>query len=132
MQQRQWIYLFIGIAIAALFPAFLGTYWISLLLQILIYGLLALSVDLLIGHTGLVPLGHAAFFATAAYTTAIMQVRHAIPSIIAAPAGVLAAVLLAVIFALSVRTKGVYFMLVTLAMGHIIWGLATSWVALTN
>ena len=65
MQQRQWIYLFIGIAIAALIPAFLGTYWISLLLQILIYGLLALSVDLLIGHTGLVPLGHAAFFATA-------------------------------------------------------------------
>ena len=132
MQQRQWIYIFIGIAIAALFPAFLGTYWISLLTQILIYGLLALSVDLLIGHTGLVPLGHAAFFAAAAYTTAIMQVRHAIPSIIAAPAGVLAAVLLAVIFALSVRTKGVYFMLVTLAMGHIIWGLATSWVALTN
>lgn len=132
MKQRQWIYLFIGIVIAALVPVFLGVYWISLLLQILIYGLLALSVDLLIGHTGLVPLGHAAFFATAAYTTAIMQVRHAIPSIIAAPAGVLAAVLLSLIFALSVRTKGVYFMLVTLAMGHIIWGLATSWVAFTG
>jgi branched-chain amino acid transport system permease protein len=61
-----------------------------------------------------------------------MQVRHAIPCIIAAPAGVLAAVLLSLIFALSVRTKGVYFMLVTLAMGHIIWGLATSWVSFTG
>ena len=132
MKQRQLIYSIIGLAIIALIPVFLGTYWVSLILQILIYGLLALSVDLLIGHTGLVPLGHAAFFATAAYTTAIMQVRHAIPSIIAAPAGVIAAVLLSLIFALSVRTKGVYFMLVTLAMGHIIWGLATSWVAFTG
>lgn len=132
MIQRQWIYLSIVIVIAALIPVFFGTYWISLILQILIYGLLALSVDLLIGHTGLVPLGHAAFFATAAYTTAILQVRHDMPCIIAGPAGVLAAVLLAVIFALSVRTKGVYFMLVTLAMGHIIWGLATTWVSFTG
>lgn len=132
MIQRQWIYFFIVIVIAALIPVFFGAYWISLILQILIYGLLALSVDLLIGHTGLVPLGHAAFFATAAYTTAILQVRHDMPCIIAGPAGVLAAVLLALIFALSVRTKGVYFMLVTLAMGHIIWGLATTWVSFTG
>lgn len=132
MIRRQWIYFFIVIVIAALIPVFFGVYWISLILQILIYGLLALSVDLLIGHTGLVPLGHAAFFATAAYTTAILQVRHDMPCIIAGPAGVLAAVLLALIFALSVRTKGVYFMLVTLAMGHIIWGLATTWVAFTG
>ena len=132
MKQRQWIYIIIGLVVTALIPVFFGTYWISIILQILIYGLLALSVDLLIGHTGLVPLGHAAFFATAAYTTAIMQVRHDIPTIIAGPAGVLAAVVLSLIFALSVRTKGVYFMLVTLAMGHIIWGLATSWVSFTN
>lgn len=132
MIRRQWIYFFIVIVIAALIPVFFGTYWISLILQILIYGLLALSVDLLIGHTGLVPLGHAAFFATAAYTTAILQVQHDMPCIIAGPAGVLAAVLLALIFALSVRTKGVYFMLVTLAMGHIIWGLATTWVSFTG
>ncbi|MGD9290819.1 MAG: branched-chain amino acid ABC transporter permease [Desulfobacterales bacterium] len=132
MIQRQWIMLLIVIVSAALIPAFFGVYWISLILQILIYGLLALSVDLLIGHTGLVPLGHAAFFATAAYTTAILQVRHDLPSIIAGPAGILAAVALALIFALSVRTKGVYFMLVTLAMGHIIWGLATTWVTFTG
>ena len=132
MIQRQWIFISIAIVIAALIPVFFGAYWISLILQILIYGLLALSVDLLIGHTGLVPLGHAAFFATAAYTTAIMQVRHDIPCIIAGPAGILAAVILALIFALSVRTKGVYFMLVTLAMGHIIWGLATTWVSFTG
>jgi branched-chain amino acid transport system permease protein len=132
MKPQHWIYLSVGIVIAAFIPAIFGTYWISLILQILIYGLLALSVDLLIGHTGLVPLGHAAFFAIAAYTTAILQVRHAFPTIIAGPAGVLAAILLALIFAMSVRTKGVYFMLVTLAMGHIIWGLATTWVSFTG
>ena len=101
-------------------------------MQILVFGLLALSVDLLIGHVGIFPLGHAAFFAMAAYTTAILEVRHAQPTIMAAPAGIAAALVLSVLFGMAVRTKGVYFILVTLAMGHIVWGIATRWSSFTG
>ena len=50
----------------------------TLLTQIMIFGLLALSADLLLGHAGLFSLCHASFFAVAAYTTAILQVRHGV------------------------------------------------------
>lgn len=125
--------IFSGLFIVALFvPHFLDTFWVSLIMQILIFGLLALSVDLLIGHVGIFPLGHAAFFAVAAYTTAILEVRHGQPTILAAPAGIAAALILAIGFGLAVRTKGVYFILVTLAMGHIVWGIATRWSSFTG
>ena len=94
----------------------------TLLTQIYIFGLLALSVDLLLGHAGLFSLCHASFFAVAAYTTAILQVRYGQPTIVAAPAGILAGTLLAVLYGAAVRTRGVYFILITIAMGYIIWG----------
>ena len=91
-----------------------ATFWITLLTQIMIFGLLALSADLLLGHAGLFSLCHASFFAVAAYTTAILQVRYGVsrPSL-AAPAGILAGTLLALLFAVAVRTRGVYFILIT-------------------
>jgi branched-chain amino acid transport system permease protein len=123
----------IASAVAALAaPAVLHTFWISLVTQILILGLLALSVDLLTGHTGLLPMGHAAFFAVAAYATAILEVRHAQGFWLSSAGGLLAAVLLAAVFGLSVRTGGVYFILLTLALGHIVWGVAMRWTSFTG
>lgn len=117
---------------ALLAPQFMDLFWTSLIIKILVFALLALSVDLLIGHTGLFPLGHAAFFAVAAYTTAILEVRHAVPTVVSAPAGVLAAVILAAIYGMAVRTSGVYFILVTLALGHILWGVSLRWSSFTG
>jgi len=113
-------------------PLLVGTYWMTLLTQILIFGLLALAVDLLLGHTGLYSLCHAAFFAVAAYTVAILEVRHGVPTIIAAPAGIAAGTLLAALFGVSVRTRGVYFILITIAMGYIVWGAAYRWASFTG
>jgi len=113
-------------------PAALDTFWISLLTQMLIFGLLALSVDLLTGHTGLLPLGHAAFFAVAAYATAILEVRHGLGFWLSATGGLVAAALLAALFGISVRTSGVYFILLTLALGHIVWGVAMRWTSFTG
>ena len=66
----QWPLLILGAAVLVVFPAVADEFWLSLLIHILGYGLLALSVDLLIGHGGLFPMGHAAFFTVAAYTVA--------------------------------------------------------------
>ena len=120
------------LVVAAGLPWVAGEFWTTLLTQILIFGLLALSADLLLGHAGLFSLCHASFFAVAAYTTAILQVRHGVSTALAAPAGILAGTLLAFVFAFAVRTRGVYFILITLAFGYIIWGVAYRWASFTG
>ena len=117
---------------AILLPSLAGPFWIGLVTQILIFGLLALSVDLLLGQTGLFSLCHAAFFAISAYTVAILQVRYGLPTILAAPAGLLAGTLLSVVFGVSVRTRGVYFILITIALGYIVWGVLLRWSSFTG
>ena len=122
--------------IVHLFPAFVGTLFlialpifvdlafISLFTKILIFGLLVMSLDLLVGYTGLLAFGHAAFFGIAAYTTAILTRHYDITSFwLAAPAGVLMAVFAACIFGLvALRVSGIYFLLITLAMGQLVYG----------
>ena len=119
-------------SLAASLPLLAGEFWVTLLTQIMIFGLLALSADLLLGHAGLFSLCHAAFFAVAAYTTAILQVRYGATTALAAPAGILAGTLLSFVFACAVRTRGVYFILITLAFGYIIWGVAYRWASFTG
>jgi len=124
--------LILGLAVAAGMPLVAGEFWITLLSQIMIFGLLALSADLLLGHAGLFSLCHAAFFAVAAYTTAILQVRYGASTALAAPAGILAGSALSLVFAVAVRTRGVYFILITLAFGYITWGVAYRWASFTG
>ena len=117
---------------ALIAPLVTGQYWMSLITQVYIYGLLALSVDLLLGHAGLYSLCQASFFAVAAYTTAILQVRYGYPTIVAAPAGLVAGTLLAGLYGCAVRTRGVYFILITIALGYIIWGAFYRWASFTG
>jgi len=119
-----------------LFPAFIGTLFfialpifvdlafISLFTKILIFGLLVMSLDLLVGYTGLLAFGHAAFFGIAAYTTAILTRHYDVTSFwLAAPAGVFMAVFAACILGLvALRVSGIYFLLITLAMGQLVYG----------
>lgn len=119
-------------AVAMVLPQMLNLFLTGLITQILVFGLFALSLDLLIGHTGLVPMGHAAFFAMAAYTAAILEVQHGVAFLPAAAVAILAAVALGAVFGVAVRTTGVYFILVTLAMGHVVWGVLMRWTTVTN
>lgn len=122
----------IALGFALVFPYMAGPYWTGLATLILIFGLLALSIDLLLGHAGLFSLTHASFFAVSAYTVAILQVRYGVPTLLAAPAGILAGTLLALVFGLSVRTRGVYFILITIAFGFVVWGVAHRWSSFTG
>jgi branched-chain amino acid transport system permease protein len=122
------------ILVAAAFavPAFASEFWVTLLMQIMIFGLLALSTDLLLGHAGLFSLCHAAFFAVSAYTVAILQTRYGYGTLAAASAGVVVGTALSLVFASAVRTRGVYFILITLAFGYIVWGVAYRWASFTG
>ncbi|MBI4245761.1 MAG: branched-chain amino acid ABC transporter permease [Candidatus Rokubacteria bacterium] len=121
-----------ALAVAVLLPVAAGPFWTGLVTQMYVFGLLALSVDLLLGHAGLFSLCHASFFAVSAYTTAILQVRHAVPTALAAPAGLLAGTLLGLVFGFAVRTRGVYFILITIAFGYVVWGVAHRWSSFTG
>lgn len=120
------------LTLALLLPMFGGPFWTGLVTQMLIFGLLALSVDLLLGTAGLFSLTHASFFALSAYTVAILEVRYGVPTVLAAPAGILAGTLLGLVFGLAVRTRGVYFILITIAMGYVVWGVAVRWSSFTG
>lgn len=132
MVLRKWPLLLCTVAAALFAPLYLGPFWLSLLMQILIFGLLALSVELLLGHIGLFSVCQAAFFAVSAYTVAILQVKYGQPTIVAVPAGMGAAIILSLIYGIAVRTSGVYFILVTIALGHVFWGISWTWVSFTN
>jgi branched-chain amino acid transport system permease protein len=122
----------VALAAALAAPLVAGQFWMTLITQIYIYGLLALSVDLMLGHAGLYSLCQASFFAVAAYTTAILQARHGYPTLVAAPAGLVVGTLLAMLYGCAVRTRGVYFILITIALGFVLWGAVYRWASFTG
>ncbi len=125
----------LGVLALALVVAPLGLqpYPKLLLTEILIFGLFAASIDLLAGVAGRTSLGHGALFGTAAYVVAWCQLSMGLDPWAAALCGVLGAAFLALIFGLlAVRTAGVYFLLLTLALGMVVWGVAHRWVSVTG
>ena len=102
------------------------TFWVSIAIQALIFAVFAMSVDLLLGYTGLPSLGQAAFYGTGGLVCA--KLALASPGLGLLPlvgASVAGAALLAVPFgALSLRVRGVYFLMLTLAFGQVLWSLA--------
>jgi branched-chain amino acid transport system permease protein len=104
----------------AVFPYVGGKFYVDLVLTTMILSIFALSLELLVGNTGLVSFGHAAFFGIAAYATALMSPNASAPSLAWLLPAVLAitALAAAAIGALSLRTRGIYFIMVTLAFAQ--------------
>ena len=114
-------------------PPFLPPYWLSILILGVIFAILAMSLNLLMGYTGLDSLGQAAFFGTAAYVLGILTTRQGARWDVAAAAGLVAAIIVAAVFGLvAVRLKGLYFLLITVALGQVLWGAALRWGSLTG
>ena len=109
--------LFAGLAVL---PSLSGAYGLDLVSKIMIYAIFALSLELLVGTTGLVCFGHAAFFGIGAYAAVLLSPQTEAASLAwLLPAAVLCAAGYAlVVGALSLRTKGVYFIMVTLAFAQ--------------
>ena len=94
----------------------------ALATNVLIYGLLAVGYNLLFGYTGLLSFGHAAFFGAGAYVTGIVIAQFGAPWYAALALGVVTGGLLAfVIGILSIRTRGIYFSMVTLALSQLVY-----------
>ncbi|HEU4340327.1 MAG TPA: branched-chain amino acid ABC transporter permease [Candidatus Binatia bacterium] len=114
-------------------PPFLSSFLLTLLTQALIYAILAMSLDIILGYTGLASLGHAAYFGLGAYSVGILATRYGAGFWLTLPVGVLLTLAVAAIFGLlALRATGVYFLMITLALGMVVWGLAHRWVTMTQ
>ncbi len=114
-------------------PFLLNGFRLRLLTEVLIFGLLAASLDLLVGYTGLTSLGHALGFGVSAYATGIVATRLIANASLTLLAGVAAAVLVSLVTgALAVRARGVYFLMLTLAFGQLAFSLADTWTPVTG
>ena len=122
-----------ALVVLATVPLWVGsTYYVNIASQILFYAVFALAVNVLAGYAGLVSLGHAGLFGIAAYAAAkIMTGGH---GHLAVAAGALAVTLAAAaVFAvLALRGTGLGFVMITVALGQIVWGVAYRWISLTN
>jgi branched-chain amino acid transport system permease protein len=112
--------LVVACALLAAFPFVGGKFYVDLMLTTMIFAIFALSLELLVGRTGLVSFGHAAFFGIAAYVTALLSPQSEAPSVLWLLPVVLVVTALAAlaIGALSLRTRGIYFIMVTLAFAQ--------------
>jgi branched-chain amino acid transport system permease protein len=121
------------LAVAAALPLVLTNYQIGLATEMLIFGVLAMSIDILAGFAGRTSLGHGAIFGVSGYVVVYASAQAGLPPLAAFALGVIAATLVAVVFALlAVRTSGVYFLLLTLALGMIVWGICLRWTQVTG
>src|SRR5262249_508864 len=120
------------VALAAV-PLWVGsTYYVNIASQILLYATFALGVNVLVGYAGLVSLGHAGLFGIAAYTGArLLSDGHGhLPVVVTA---LLMTLVAGVVFAaLALRGTGLGFVMITVALGQIVWGVAYRWLSITT
>jgi len=129
--------LLICLALLAAAAPFAGPFVILLLAHVLVLGIVAMSVDLLLGYTGLPSLGQAAYLGVGAYLTAILATKFGVglgwDFWLVIALGMAAGAATAAFFGLfAIRASGVYFLMITLALGMCVWGLAYRWNSLTG
>ncbi len=117
------VVLLAAVILLAAFPMVAEKFYLQLVTKIMILSIFALSLDVLVGYTGLVSLGHAAYFGVAAYSLALLAPSDAAANVwVTLPLALLASATAAlVIGALVVRTAGVYFIMVTLAFAQMVY-----------
>ncbi len=125
--------LIVAVLVLLVMPPLYSSYWVTLLTQMLIFAILAMSLDILVGYTGLSSFGHAGFFGVAGYAVAILSTRYKMGFLFCFISGISLSVFISMIFGFLVaHATGVYFLIITLALGMVLWGLAFRWVTMTG
>lgn len=138
MSERSRIFIVIAVLAALLVGTpFTGSFIILLVTQALVFAILAMSLDILLGFTGLPSLGQAAYLGVGAYLTAILATNFEFglgaSFWVLILLGIAIGAVTAAFFGLfAIRATGVYFLMITLALGQCVWGLAYRWNSLTG
>ncbi|HEX9557504.1 MAG TPA: branched-chain amino acid ABC transporter permease, partial [Reyranella sp.] len=132
-QRRHLVASAVVVLLLALLPLAGSRYAIDLTTEVLIYVLFALSLNVLIGFTGNISFGHAAYFAIGGYACAILLTTYHWPLVLAMPAAVLlSGATAAAVGYFCVRLTQIYFAMLTLAFAMLVWGIAFKWKEVTG
>lgn len=132
-EHRKWLLALFGV-VALVYPFIVRSYFLSLAIEVLIFAIFAMSLDLLLGYTGLPSFGHAAFYGFGAYLLAYTASRSELALnltnnlLVTVPLVMLGTALLAVVIGFfALRTSGIYFLMVTLAFAQMLFSIAIGW-----
>jgi branched-chain amino acid transport system permease protein len=129
----KWIAAVLFAAVLVLLPSFAGDFYINLASQILIAAIFALSLNLLVGFGGMTSLGHASFLGVAAYISALLTGRYGFAHAPAAIVSIAGTTAMAAVFGvIALRASGLGFLMITLALSQVLWGLAYRMSNVTN
>jgi len=121
---------FIG---ALVLPLVVGEFWVHVAIEILILGLFAVSFNMIFGNMGQLSFGHAAYYGVGAYATGLLMVRASVPLPICLAASMVAAGICALILGyFCVRLTGIYFAILTLAFGQLLYYIIFQWYSFTR
>jgi branched-chain amino acid transport system permease protein len=130
MTRIGWAILAAGLAVL---PFLAGDFYVNLASQILIAAIFALSLNLLVGYGGMTSLGHASFLGVAAYISALLTTRYGLGHAVAALLSIAGTTLTAALFGvIALRATGLGFLMITLALSQVLWGLAYRMSNVTN
>jgi branched-chain amino acid transport system permease protein len=123
----------LALVAALLVPALGSRFYTFLANDVVIWALFATSLNLLVGYSGLVSFGHAAYFGIGAYTTGLLMKKAAVPFVLAFPAAAVLAGAFAFVFGFfCVRLTRIYFAMLTLAFAQIVWAICFKWNEVTG
>ena len=124
-----WTVLVVALALTPLS----GSYATGLAAEVLIFAIFAMSLDLLIGYTGLLSFGHAAFFGVSAYAAVILGVQFGLSGWLGLAAGIVVAALTAAIIGFfSIRVSGIPFLMLTMAFAQLLMSVSIKWRSVTG
>ena len=131
MKRYWWVGLVFVIGL--ILPGIVGEFWVHVAVEILILGLFAVSFNMIFGYMGQLSFGHAAYYGVGAYATGLLMVKASLPL----PVGLLASMAAAGICALiigyfCVRLTGIYFAILTLAFGQMLYYIIFQWYSFTG
>jgi branched-chain amino acid transport system permease protein len=130
---KQWIKGSVLFLLMVAAPFFVSLYYVNIFTEILIFGIFAISLNILVGQTGLVSLGHAAFFGAGAYATGLAASHLSTNVFLTIAIGMLLAFLLAILIGfVSTKAHGFYFLMLTLACSQMVYSIIYQWTDVTG
>jgi len=116
-----------------LLPLFIGEFWVHVAIEILILGLFAVSFNMIFGYMGQLSFGHAAYFGVGAYATGLLLVKTSVPLPVALAVSMVTAGLFALVIGyFCVRLTGIYFAILTMAFGQMLYYIIFQWYSFTG
>jgi branched-chain amino acid transport system permease protein len=116
-----------------LLPLFIGVFWVHVAIEILILGLFAVSFNMIFGYMGQLSFGHAAYFGVGAYATGLLLVKTSVPLPVCLAVSMVTAGFFALVIGyFCVRLTGIYFAILTMAFGQLLYYIIFQWYSFTG